>query len=245
VAAIPVCYRFVVGELGVRRFIGRLGLVIAGATIVVSPWVVRNCLVFDGAFCGVSTNGGSVFYRANNPSASGTYMREPGTVLEGLPEVDKDRRGYELGRQWIAAHPLDAAMLSMRKVTMYLGGDAHGAYWSLFRATGGTEEHAFRTATAARTLAYSFGGGLSLIYWVLLAAFCVQAIWRWPVESPRTARALLPLVYPLLSGAVVYGLFESGDRQHMFAVGPLIVLAAVGIAQREAAPRAGAHAARA
>jgi hypothetical protein len=57
--------------------------------------------------------------------------------------------------------------------------------------------------------------------------------------------ALLPLVYPLLSGAVVYGLFESGDRQHMFAVGPLIVLAAVGIAQREAAPRAGAHAARA
>jgi len=232
--AVPICYRFAIGDLGSHRYVARVALVVGGAAIIVTPWVVRNCAVFDGAFCGISTNGGSVFYRANNPNASGIYTSERGSPLEGLAEVDKNRRGYELGRQWIAAHPLDAAKLTMQKLVAYLGGDIHGAYWGVLRATGGDEEEAFRTASAARMVTYRLASGVSLVYWVLLAVFCAQALWRGPPAGSLVGDVLVPLFYPFVCGAAVYGIFESGDRQHMFAVGPLIVLAAVGIMPREA-----------
>ena len=162
-----------------------------------------------------------------------------GSPIDGLSELDKNRLGYELGRQWIAAHPLDAAKLAMHKLAAYLGGDVHGAYWSVLRATGGNEDDALRTASAARLFAYRLASGVSLVYWVLLATFCAQAIWRWPPAESAIGGALAPLFYPLLCGAAVYGIFESGDRQHMFAVAPLIVLAAAGVAQRAAQSRTG------
>lgn len=229
---VPVGYRFAIAAIGRRTFIGRIAAVAVGAAIAVAPWMARNCAVFEGQFCGISTNGGSVFYRANNPNASGIFMPGRGTPLEGLPELERNRRGYELGRQWILANPLDAAKLTLRKEIAYLGGDDYGAYWAVLRGAGGTEGDALRDATDTRRTFYRLASGLSLVYWVLLAALCVQAIRRWPLNESRAGRALPPLVYPVLCGAAIFGIFESGDRQHMFAVAPLIIVAAAGVVQR-------------
>lgn len=236
----PVGYRFAVAEVGFRRFVIVFAIFAAGAAIAVGPWMARNCIVFDGEFCGISTNGGSVFYRANNPNASGVWTTVRGTPLEGLPELEENRRGYELGRQWIFAHPLDMAKLTLRKELAYLGSDDYGAYWSVLRGAGGSEDEALAAANSARIALYPLARGVSLVYWVLLAALCVQAIRNEPPTASRQSRPVLPLVYPLLCGAAVFGIFESGDRQHMFAVAPLIVLAASGVAQRGQTHRASA-----
>jgi hypothetical protein len=232
---VPLCYRFAMAAMGPRRFVVWIAAVVGGATIAVVPWMMRNCVVFEGAFCGVSSNGGSVFYRVNNANATGFYMPERGTPLEGLSEVEKNRRGYELGRQWIAAHPVGAARLAARKIAGYLGSDDYGAYWSVLRGSGGSEDSAIGTASKLRVALYRLASVVSLAYWVVLTTLCAQTILKWPSPDTQVGRMLPPFIYPLLCGAVVFGIFESGDRQHMFAVAPLIVLAAVGIA-----PRAGA-----
>jgi 4-amino-4-deoxy-L-arabinose transferase-like glycosyltransferase len=230
--SVPICYRFAIADVGIRRFAVGFAIFSAGAMITVAPWMARNCIVFDGEFCGISTNGGSVFYRANNANATGVFTTARGTPLSGLPELEQNRLGYELGRQWILAHPLEMAKLTLRKELAYLGSDDYGAYWSLLRGAGGGEDEAVVTASAVRIAFYRLASGASLVYWVLLAALCVQAIRRWPSTASRESHAVLPFVYPLLSGAVVFGVFESGDRQHMFAVAPLIVLAVAGVVQR-------------
>ncbi len=203
-----------------------------GAALTIAPWMLRNCAVFDGQFCAISTNGGSVFYRVNNPDASGLYMSGRGTPLEGLSELERDRRGYELGRPWIRAHSLDAAKLSLRKWRAYLGGDDHGAYWGVLRGAGGNEADAVASASLGRMALYRVANVVSLAYWVLLAAMCARTILGWRVDDVRDGQVFRPLVYPLLCGAAVFGIFESGDRQHMFAIGPLIVLAAAGVVHR-------------
>ncbi|HET7031737.1 MAG TPA: glycosyltransferase family 39 protein, partial [Casimicrobiaceae bacterium] len=238
VVAVPIAYRFAISAVGTRHLAACAAAFLVGAVVTVAPWMLRNCIVFEGAFCGISTNGGNVFYRANNPSSSGSYMSLRGTSLVGLSELELNRRGYELGRQWIAEHPLDAAMLVLRKEATYLGGDDYGAYWGVLRALGGTEEDAVRAAGAQRIAIYRLAKFVSIAYWVLLAALCAQAIWGWPTTNSRVGSVLPPLFYPLLCGAAVFGIFESGDRQHMFAVAPLIVLAAAGVVQQESALRA-------
>jgi 4-amino-4-deoxy-L-arabinose transferase-like glycosyltransferase len=238
---VPVGYRFALAALGRRRFVARIAVIVAGAAIAIAPWMARNCIVFEGEFCGISTNGGPVFWRANNPNSTGVFMTGGrDSPLQGLSEVERNRHGYELGRQWILAHPFDAAKLTVRKEFAYLGGDDYGAYWSVLRGAGGNEDVAMRDASEGRIVLYRLASALSLAYWVLLAALCAQAIWRWPSTDSHQGRVLPPLIYPLLCGVVVFGIFESGDRQHMFAVGPLIVLAAAGIAQRLSVPDAAA-----
>jgi hypothetical protein len=148
--ALPLMYRSALATLGRRRYMAVVAAIATGAALTIAPWMLRNCAVFDGQFCGISTNGGSVFDRVNNPDASGLYMSGRGTPLEGLSELERDRRGYELGRQWIRAHPLDAAKLSLRKWRAYLGGDDHGAYWGVLRGAGGNEADAVASASLGR-----------------------------------------------------------------------------------------------
>ena len=163
---------------------------------------------------------------------AGLLLAWRGTPLEGLSELERDRMGYELGRQWIRTHPLDAAKLSLRKWRAYLGGDDHGAYWGVLRGAGGNEADAVASASLGRMALYRVANVVSLAYWVLLAALCARTILGWRVDDVRDGQVFRPLVYPLLCGAAVFGIFESGDRQHMFAVGPLIVLAVAGVVHR-------------
>lgn len=237
VAMTPLMYRFAARTLGKHAFITRLAVILAGMALCIAPWTVRNCIVFEGKFCGISTNGGSVFYRANNPQATGTWTDEGEIAIEHLPELEQNELGFRLGREWIMSHPLQAAALSMRKLIYLLGTDDYGPYWGILRATGLRDEEAYRINPPARIATFHIANIVSLVFWVLLAALCVRALLIYRAQNLLAFENVLPLVYPLLYSACVFAVFESGSRQHIAATGPLFILAASACAAHVSDPR--------
>jgi len=110
-----------------------VGLVLC---LVIFPWTLRNHRVL-GAWVPISTNGGDVFYRANNPLATGGYTPAGEQSLEGLSEVERGKVGFQLGKDWIRAHPGRFLALAVRKQILFLGDDAQGAFETLKRGLEG------------------------------------------------------------------------------------------------------------
>lgn len=217
--------------LGWKRAVASLALIAAGGAVFVSPWMVRNCQVFDGQFCGIATNGGSVFYRANNPLATGLWIENGAVPIGHLPELEQNRLGFELGKRWVRENPVGALKLSARKVQHYLGGDEHGAYWAIKRGDGQGDNTGPTQRDAGRTAAYDIATYVSLAFWVLLFALVFRGVRRLWLQSPGDFDRAAPLFYPMLYGTAVFAVFESGNRQHMFAVPALMVIAAVAISR--------------
>jgi hypothetical protein len=193
---------------------------------VVQSWQSRNCKIFNGEFCGVSTNGGSVFYRANNPIATGSWTPDGEIKISHLPEVEQNKLGYRLGVQWIKDNPLDFLRLGMRKLVYLLGGDGEGAYRAIQRGSGLGHEEALRENSNAREISYRIATICSLLFWiwVLIGVFRFSGIAREDAELARRGRIFF---YPLIYSVGIFFVFESGDRQHMFAEGFLILLSAM------------------
>jgi 4-amino-4-deoxy-L-arabinose transferase-like glycosyltransferase len=84
----------------------RLAVIMLAMAAVIAPWSMRNYSVLK-EFVAISTNGGDVFYRANNPLATGGYVQRGEKDLDalGLGEVERSRMGYELGKTWIRQNP--------------------------------------------------------------------------------------------------------------------------------------------
>jgi hypothetical protein len=97
----------------------------------------------------------------------------------------------------------------VKKMMFFLGSDNYGAYWAIRQGSG--------------AMAYEIANLLSLLFWLFLAAMCVRALLHFRRED--RVEEILPLIYPFIYGLVVFAVFESGSRQHIFAVGPLIALA--------------------
>lgn len=226
VLLIPIAFRFAARSLGIPAFAWRIGVILAGVMVCVAPWMIRNYIVFEGRFCGVATNGGSVFYRANNPLATGAWIAEGEIPITHLPELEQNRLGFALGLEWIKSHPADTLNISLRKLLYFLAGDDHGPYWAIFRGTGLKEDEAFRTNSSWRMAGYELARVSSWIFWIFFTALGARALLALRSQpSPATER-FLPLIYPLLYSACVFMIFESGSRQHIAAAGPLFALAA-------------------
>lgn len=226
--AAPLFLRHSIARLGLRTFVARLAIIFIGSLLVTIPWQLRNCKVFDGNFCGVATNGGSVFYRANNPKATGSWIPVGEVPLGHLSELEQNRVGFQLGKQWIHENPAQMLRLSARKLIFLLGSDDYGAYWGIFRGTGLSDEQSARNNLPLRVAMYETGYFVSLSYWIVIAALGLRALWEHRATLSVAGQAWLPLVYPLLYCGAVFAVFESGSRQHIVAVGPLLVLAAAG-----------------
>jgi 4-amino-4-deoxy-L-arabinose transferase-like glycosyltransferase len=227
VAAVPLAYRYAWHRSGRGRFFGLYGIVFVCMLIFVLPWQMRNCVVFEGKFCGIATNGGSVFYRANNPKATGLYIEEGAVKISHLPELEQNRIGFELGIQWIRENPAAFLKLSVKKLLHLVGDDSYGAYWGILRGEGKNDYQSRQNASPARIMAYEAMRWISWVFWVVVAAFAAKGIVSHARQ--RTAghnEALLPLIYPLLYSALVFSVFESGSRQHLVALAFLLVLAA-------------------
>lgn len=89
-----------------------LGLVTL-ATLL--PWTVRNWLVFK-SFILVSTNGGYVFYGANNAEAIGGQREGFPPWLPHLSEPERDRTYIHQGLTWITENPDRFLMLLPQKL---------------------------------------------------------------------------------------------------------------------------------
>src|SRR5205823_4707762 len=140
-------------------------------------------------FVVISTNGGDVFYRANNPLATGGYIQrgEKDLVSLDVGEVERSRMGYELGKSWIRQNPDAFLALAMKKQILFLGDDAIGAYESLKRATD------------SNTLAYVGAKAVSNAFWLLLwlAIFAAWYVRKDAFAQPRMAIMLLAVLYLL------------------------------------------------
>jgi 4-amino-4-deoxy-L-arabinose transferase-like glycosyltransferase len=187
--------------------------------IVVSPWTIRNYRVL-GSFVPISTNGGDVFYRANNPYAVGGYTPRGEQDLSYLAgdEVGWNHTAFALGVKWIKANPFSFLKLVVKKQDIFLGEDNTGAYWSLARPY------------PQRIAAYEILHTISDLWWFaiwLLTAFVLVA-WRdFFTRDPRGGFFALTILFFL----AIHSVFESQDRYHMAEVGFMVVVASLAIAR--------------
>jgi 4-amino-4-deoxy-L-arabinose transferase-like glycosyltransferase len=176
------------------------------ATVV--PWTMRNYRVLH-ALIPVSTNGGSIFYRANNPWATGGWTPRGERDLDPnvYDEVTWNRLGYAWGREWIAAHPLKFARLILVKEFLFLRSDGAGVYWSIFRTY------------PQRIWSYRIANYACALWWAALGIAVAAALFRFRFD-PR----VICLLLPFLALFAVHSVYESHERYHMPAVPFLVIL---------------------
>lgn len=192
-------------------------LIIASTLLVVTvaPWTVRNYQAL-GAFVPVSTNGGDVFYRANNPQATGSWTLKGERDL--TPYLDNEARwnktAFAWGKEWVVAHPAGFLKLAVRKQYFFLGSDEAGTYWSVERAYPQWKA----LDVAGKIVSFVWW----LILWVLLVYVAVQQR-RAILELPGLTCLFLPFLYFI----GIHSIFESQDRYHIPVIPFLIIAAAL------------------
>jgi 4-amino-4-deoxy-L-arabinose transferase-like glycosyltransferase len=191
---------------------GQVLLVTLALSAVILPWSIRNHQVL-GVWVPISTNGGDVFYRANNPLATGGYTPQGEQNLEGLDEVTRGKVGFRLGKEWILAHPARFLTLSVRKQILFLGDDAQGAYETLKRGLG----IGGLTYFAWKGISNSYWLGLWLLIWIGVATH-----WRGRLSQDSLLAALMLSVLYLYA---IHSVFESGAKYHQPVMGFVAVLA--------------------
>ncbi len=208
-----------------RRFVtmtARVLMLILGMAVVVSPWTIRNYHVFD-EFVLISTNGGSVLYRANNPLATGGDTKAGEIDLSPYSELEANALGADLAKVWIRENPLPFLRLALEKQILFLGDDSTGIYASLRRGT-----------PDISTPTYTFWKGIANVYWWALWLGILILSASWLLRYHRSAVAHLPLALSFLYFYGVHSIAESDGKYHLPALGLLAVLAAVAIVASEA-----------
>ena len=197
----------------VLRLAGKLALLAVGTVIVVAPWTLRNYRVFHQPVL-VSSNGGSVFYRSNNPLATGGFIPDGERSLRGYDELTASRLGYQWGKEWIREHPGQFLRLGVRKQVLFLGDDAGSVYETLKRG--------LKLGGGLYAVSKLVANAWWLAVWVLvLAAFLAHR----PIPWHRRQEVVLFLLAILYFWAID-SVFESGSRHHLPVVGLLAILAA-------------------
>ena len=185
-----------------------LALTIMSMMLTVAPWTIRNYRVLH-ALIPVSTNGGSIFYRANNPLATGSWTPRGERDLDPnvYDEVTWNRLGYAWGKEWIVAHPLRFARLVARKEYLFLRSDSAGVYWSVYRTY------------PLRVVSYRLANDACTLWWALLCTAVVIALFRFRFDT-----RVICLLLPFMLLFAVHSVYESHERYHMPVVPFLIVL---------------------
>jgi hypothetical protein len=91
-------------------------LTITVAFVTLFPWMLRNKLTL-GAFT-VATSGGINLYIGNSPISSGSWVWEKENPFEDLSasnEVENDRLGYKLAKEYILHDPLGFVLRGIKK----------------------------------------------------------------------------------------------------------------------------------
>ncbi|HKV62597.1 MAG TPA: glycosyltransferase family 39 protein [Candidatus Acidoferrum sp.] len=197
--------------------------VVAALCAVILPWTFRNHRVL-GAWVPISTNGGDVFYRANNSLATGGFTPKAEQSLDDLDEVSRGKVGFRLGVKWIQTHPGKFLLLAVRKQYLFLGDDAQGAFETLKRGLG------------IGGLRYVLWKAVSNFYWwfiwMLILLMLLQK-WRNPLlENALFIAVMLGVLYLV----AMHSVFESGGKYHEPLMGLIAVIAGQ-VVSTTAAPR--------
>ena len=216
---LPVCWfiYYAVGRPFDRRALAINLVAVVMAVAVIVPWSIRNYQVLN-AFVPISTNGGDVFYRANNPLASGTYTSHGERDLDALKaqEILWNRTGFAWGLEWIRDDPLGFLRLIIKKQAMYTGKDTSMIYWVMELGSKKPSPH------------YDLLRLITNWYWaailILIAVAAVRAR-RWLFDNPTAGLMVVTLLYPV----AVHSVFESQTRHHLPLIGLMAMLAATAL----------------
>ena len=199
-------------------------LLVAGLLAGMAPAAIRNAVVAH-QFSFVSSHGGLNFFIGNNERATGFYVNVPGItpsiagqardarrVAEralGRPLTDAETSAYffDLGWQWITAHPGDAAVLFAKKF-YYVFNAAHTALPHSYPFYARDERTALRFYVVGPWLLIPLGLA-GLLFVPVRGRRAEYLVWVSFVPSYAAAVALffvaeryrLPLLVPLCIGA--------------------------------------------
>ncbi len=113
------------GTTRTRTFWLALGMgSVMAATL--SPWVIRNTLVFERPVI-ISTNGGTNLWMGNNPETTGFYQSPP-ILVQG--ELENDKALGRLAREYIADHPIQFLGRSIYKAIRLHERQTIGIAWN-------------------------------------------------------------------------------------------------------------------
>ncbi|HEX5131740.1 MAG TPA: glycosyltransferase family 39 protein [Candidatus Krumholzibacteria bacterium] len=130
----------------------RLAAMVAVFIVLVLPWYARNARVVGGWV--LTTHGGITFYQGNNPRIADVPQWRGGVApldalprydeLAVMPEVERDRLAWQLGREFVTQHPSAMPRLVMWKLARFwrlksdmgLSGIRSGWWWNKNSALG-------------------------------------------------------------------------------------------------------------
>ena len=190
----------------------------------------------------VSSYGPLNFYLANNPEASGGFVRSPlarpppleggaasypSALVAGLPPGDLSfvypphlrlfNEGYSLGWEWIRENPGDFASLTFRKLSTFWAGAAMGfTGWNLPLGLSGSRGAVDMVTPERRPIA-------TVWRWMLLALVAAG------IASARRTPALAPWLVFLATKILVTVFFFGYARQGAVAVPVVALLAALAL----------------
>jgi len=119
-----------------REAVLPLAALAAGALLVVVPWTARNAVVMDELIVG-TTGAGRVMYQGHNPDTDGGPSLIATGQLEaefaGLPrkelELESNREGSRLAREWALEHPVEELRLIPKRLYKLFRTDESGVTW--------------------------------------------------------------------------------------------------------------------
>ncbi|MHC4122291.1 MAG: glycosyltransferase family 39 protein [Planctomycetota bacterium] len=193
-----------------RQMLARLALIIVGIGLVLSPWTIRNAMIHH-RFVPISNAVAEVFWRGNNPIASGTaYLEDGRPVFEGAPEAFRRaiyQRG-ELGqrdlfsaaaRKFITQHPFHFLRMTLKK-------------WLYFWWFSGTTGLLYPASWL-----HIYAG----FYFCILLLF-VMGLWAFYRLADAATRSKITLLFLIfLSISIAQSLFYVETR-HRWAIEPLM-----------------------
>jgi 4-amino-4-deoxy-L-arabinose transferase-like glycosyltransferase len=181
--------------------------------LVLSPWLVRNYLVF-GEFA-LSSNGGINLMIGNNASATGAYRYpvDQSHSSSAKDEFEADHEALRAAAGYIAGNPVASVINALKKIGR------------LFESEGGLLVMTFHDAPEDGSTHYVTKYASLPLPWILLTNFCyfiimIAAIFG--LFAAEKGRLWWIVISVLVSWLVVHAVFFGGGRFHF----PLMPLAA-------------------
>jgi len=193
-----------------------------GAALVVVPWTVRNTVSLGEPIVG-TTGAGRTMYQGHNPDADGGPSLIAASQLEArfagqdrkTIEVESNKEGIRLSREYALDHPLDELRLIPRRLYHLFRSDEPGVTWL------NTNNPLLSPQTSDRLIRLS-----SFVFFGLIAVALASATRWW---RPRDL-AFWAVFSVVPFNIVIFGVLFIGDPRYHYALYlPLAIFAAPGI----------------